>query len=229
MEDAIIGAVVDRSGSMGGAESGVIAGFNEFRNEQALQPGNAWLTLTLFDDRVETPYVAWNCRDIPMIDGRTYFVRGSTALNDAFVGQIEQMDKWLADNQWFAGKKVVLVITDGYENASKRFPMAGNRAVQELSQKKKAEGWEFVVFGANVPAENIAAQLGIDADRAHQFTADPVDSRNVYAAASFATTSSRSGDAAAYTSTTRHALGALREQEAQPKITSSTYKGKKKQ
>lgn len=237
--DVLIGAVLDRSGSMGGAESGVIGGFNEFRREQAGVDGNAYLTLTLFDDRVEQPYVAWNCRDIPDIDHRTYFVRGSTALNDAFVTQIEQMEGWLRANPWFTGKKVVLVITDGHENASSRFPNGSrnnntwyydgfgrriqnngwfsahsnqyfNAQVQEISQRKKREGWEFVVFGANVNAQQIAAQLGIDADRAHQFTADARDSAQVFGAYSMATVASRGGDNHAYTAT----LSSIRSDQA---------------
>jgi hypothetical protein len=199
-QDVIIGAVLDMSYSMSSSRPGTVSGFDEFRNQQASQPGNAWLTLVVFDDVVEMPYVAWNCRDIPDLSEEVYMPRGNTALYDGYAATIQSVDEWLVANSWFSGKVVIMVMTDGMENASKKFSQS---AVQRLSRAKKEAGWEFVVFGANVEAQAVARQLGIEPDRAHQYEASAHDSAQVFAAASFATTSSRLGDSNAYAGTLR--------------------------
>lgn len=201
MQDVIIGAVVDMSYSMKASRAGTMAGFNEFKQDQARQPGNAWMTYVQFDEVVENPYNAWACGDIPDLEeGGVYSPRGNTALYDAYAECVALVDKWLSENSWFGGKVVVMVMTDGMENASKKFSQS---AVQALSRAKKEAGWEFVVFAANVEATSVAMQLGISPDRAHQYVSSIQDSHDVFAAVSDATFASRSGDPLAYSGTLR--------------------------
>ena len=50
----LINFVLDRSGSMMGARDATISGFNEFKNDQTSEEGDAFFTLTLFDTRFDT-------------------------------------------------------------------------------------------------------------------------------------------------------------------------------
>ena len=45
--------ILDRSGSMGGLESDTIGGFNRMLERQKKEPGRAYVTTVLFDDRYE--------------------------------------------------------------------------------------------------------------------------------------------------------------------------------
>lgn len=174
-QDLIVNFVIDRSGSMSDIWGAVISGFNEFKNEQASLPGNAWLTLTAFDDRIEVPYVAWNCKHIPnltrgshlndvvyrTIGGRkvsnvptsvspypNIYPRGMTALNDAILRAVNDTESWLTQNPWFTGKTLVVIFTDGLENASEATSQQARNRIAE----KEAQGWEFLYLGANQDA-----------------------------------------------------------------------------
>lgn len=45
--------ILDRSGSMGGLESDTIGGFNAMLEKQKKQPGQAFVSTILFDDKAE--------------------------------------------------------------------------------------------------------------------------------------------------------------------------------
>lgn len=208
--DLIVNFVLDRSGSMSGIWRSTVSGFNEFKNQQARLPGNAWLSLTAFDDHIEVPYVAWNCKHIPnLVESNGYsqptlphittwnsttprtidfgsrkvqnvptsvephphiYPRGMTALNDAILRGIEDNEKWLADNaHWFDGRSLVVILTDGFENASK----ASTEEVKSRIAEKEAEGWEFLYLGANQDAFAVGhGHYGIKAANTATFTAD---------------------------------------------------------
>ena len=54
---------------------------------------------------------------------------------------------------------VVTIITDGYENASRRW---NHQSVVELIESLKKKGWVFTFIGANIDVEETAKGLGID-------------------------------------------------------------------
>lgn len=171
--DVIIPFVLDRSGSMASYVGATIEGFNTLLNEQREQDGNAWLSLTLFDDKFEVPFVAWNVNDIPLMGtpGNQYTVRGSTALYDAVGLSIQGTEAWLKNNEWFTGKVLFVILTDGAENASTKW------SIQELNSKiadKSAEGWEFLFLGAG----------GAAWTEGNKFTSIPVANRMTRAATS---------------------------------------------
>ena len=75
--------VIDRSGSMDSIRTDAIGGFNAFLKDQQAEPGEARLTLVLFDHEYLIPYENVPLPDVPPLDGTTYVPRGRTALNDA--------------------------------------------------------------------------------------------------------------------------------------------------
>lgn len=187
MKDAIVGLVMDRSGSMVWQWDEARGGFDHFVKEQSENEGNAWLTLVAFDNEIEVPYEAWNTRDIGKFveaeQTKAIEPRGMTRLYDATATAINRVDSWLADNDWFDGVKMVVVITDGLENSSKEYDW---KRLNELIEAKKADGWEFQFLGAEISAVDDATRLG--------FNSQLYDSSNTaaaYGASSGALTRSR--------------------------------------
>ncbi len=76
-----------------------------------------------------------------------------------------------------AEKVFVVIITDGYENASREFtyPM-----IKELIESKKGKNWEFIFLGANIDVAEESMRIGIARDRAVKFKVDPKGVRANY-------------------------------------------------
>lgn len=171
--------ILDRSGSMSGMESDTIGGFNSLLEKQKKVDGEAIVTTVLFDDRYELLHDRANIKGINIISEKEYFVRGSTALLDAIgrtISKIENALKHTADEEK-PEKILIVIITDGYENASREFsyPM-----IKELIESKKSKNWEFVFLGANIDVAEESIKIGIARDRAIRYKADSKGVRTNY-------------------------------------------------
>jgi len=182
-------AILDRSGSMQGLTAETIAGYNKFLAEQKELPGEANLTTILFDDRYEVLHEGVPLREIRFITEREYYTRGSTALLDALGKTINAIGAKLAQTQEEErpGKVLFLVITDGYENASREFTAEQIRQMVEHQREKYK--WEFLFLGANIDAFATASSMGIA--HAYNYTADKKRTGIIYSALSCATRSFR--------------------------------------
>lgn len=152
--------ILDRSGSMGGLENDTIGGFNAFVDRQRDEVGRARLTLALFDDQYEVPWQNVDIQNVPKLDAKLYSVRGSTALHDAVGKSVNTARGWI--NAQHVNERpshvVVLVITDGEENASREYSGA---QVKKLVADTQAEGWEYVFLGADIDAFGTASGLAM--------------------------------------------------------------------
>ena len=82
-------------------------------------------------------------------------------------------------------------ITDGLENASKRF---GYEKIRRMIEREKEQyGWEFLFLGANIDAVETAAHYGIGADRAVNYHADSLGTAVNYEALEHAARAVRAG------------------------------------
>lgn len=81
--------ILDRSGSMDSMHQEAIDGFNAFLKDQAELPGQARLTLVLFDHEYEVAVDAVPVQEVIALDGNTYQPRGSTALLDAIAKGVD--------------------------------------------------------------------------------------------------------------------------------------------
>jgi hypothetical protein len=185
--------VIDRSGSMGGKEKAVVEGFNGYVAEQALLPGKCLVSVTLFDDLIEVPAVAQEAKTLHMTwshngGGLEYFVRGGTALRDAVGATIQGAEAWQANNPDFKGNILVVVNTDGMENASKQFTAAGLRALIEAKQEA---GWTIVFQGAD-ESWTQAKDLGVMQQHTVQYANTSAGTAGSYTSNSIGTTSLRS-------------------------------------
>ena len=165
--------IIDRSGSMEGLEGDTIGGFNAMLKEQQAVDGEATVTTVLFDDQYELLHDRIDIRAVAPLTDKDYTVRGSTALLDAIgktIKKIHEVQRRTAED-YQAEKVMFVIITDGHENASREY--SAERIRKRIERQKEKYGWEFVFFGANMDAVMEAGKLGISADRAQNYQANP--------------------------------------------------------
>jgi hypothetical protein len=71
-----IGFVLDRSGSMNAMKEEAIGGINAFLESQQKLPGEARLTLVLFDHEYIVAHHGVPIKDVPPLDNHSYVPRG---------------------------------------------------------------------------------------------------------------------------------------------------------
>ena len=166
--------VLDRSGSMSGLESDTIGGFNSLLDKQKKEDGECIITTALFDDRFELLHDRINLRGVAPITEKEYFVRGNTALLDAIgrtIDKIVNTQKNTAKEER-AENVMVVITTDGMENASREYSCEKVR--QMIEHQKEKYSWEFIFLGANIDAVETASRFGISPDRTANYHADTV-------------------------------------------------------
>ena len=200
--------IVDRSGSMAGLESDTIGGFNGMLATQRAIPGDCRVTTVLFSDRVETLHDHVDLRKGRDLTGRDYRAGGSTALLDAVGSTIAQTVRMQrhADEASRADHVLFVIITDGYENASRRYSWAQVRHM--ISYERERYGWEFVFLGANIDATRTADDFDIAPECAADFHADGQGIRASFAAVSSVAAAVRvaAGSPEAHTAKALHSL-----------------------
>lgn len=142
--------------------------------------------------------------------------RGMTALYDAIGRACTELGARLAarPEDERPGTVIVAIMTDGQENHSREWMAAAVKA--RIKQQEETYGWQFLFMGAGADAYAEAAQVGINPDRAVQFSRGRSDA--VYAATSRVVGSLRQARAAGapvpadggYSAEERHVLGTER-------------------
>ena len=118
--------LLDRSGSMQPVASDVIGGFNQFVADQAAKPGKARLTAVQFDgdNPFEIILDRFRIGNVPELTSDVYWARSMTPLYDALGMLIERAVRRLelrARDNRPVEDQLVVVFTDGLENASRKF------------------------------------------------------------------------------------------------------------
>jgi uncharacterized protein YegL len=160
--------LLDRSGSMQAIREDVIGGFNEFLREQQSRPGTCRMTLVQFDSQApfEVLADAADVRDVAPLDAGRYKPRGSTPLLDALGELLEHAERRARGRDEDA---VVVVFTDGHENASRRWQRA---ALFERIAALQSQGFAFVFLGANQDSYGEAGGLGFRRGSTSNWSAD---------------------------------------------------------
>ena len=164
--------ILDKSGSMGGLERDTIGGFNSMLQKQKALEGECRITTVLFDNRYELLHDRIDIRAVSPMTEKEYQVGGSTALLDAIgqtIQKLVQVQKNTAE-EYRAENVMFVIITDGEENASRKYSAQKVKAMIEHEREKY--GWEFVFLGANIDAVGTARSFGIAADRAVDYVPD---------------------------------------------------------
>jgi len=172
--------ILDKSGSMAGLEEDTLGGYNAMLEKQTKGQDQAFVTTVLFDDDYECLYEGVHIREIRPMSPKDYSVGGCTALLDAIGKTIRKngMIQKETEPALRADKVMVVIITDGMENASRQFNFQQIRTM--IRRQTKKYGWEFVFLGANMDAIATASRCGIQADRAANYCADARGTRLNY-------------------------------------------------
>lgn len=187
--------VLDRSGSMSSVQTDAIGGFNTFLETQKNLKTKATMSVVLFDDQYEPLYGGKDVdlSDVKELTTSTFVPRGSTALYDAigksinnYIATYEGLNK--ADRP---DKVLVIIVTDGEENASKEYD---SKRVNTLITDRKKNNWQFMFLCATEEAFKTGAQLGASRGNTFQFQNTPVGNQTMYSKMSMASLSYRSAD-----------------------------------
>jgi hypothetical protein len=164
--------VIDRSGSMEAIKSDAIGGFNKFLDAQKKLPGEAKMTLVLFNHDYGVIQSGVDIQNTSLFNEKTYVPAGTTALLDAVGRTIDDTGKRLADTPEVnrPEKVIFAILTDGLENASKDYAREKIRGM--IKHQREKYGWEFIYLAANQDAFAEAEKLSIDPNMAYNFAAD---------------------------------------------------------
>lgn len=176
--------LLDRSGSMSHLTDDTIGGFNSFIEKQKSESGEAKLTTVLFDDKYELVHNGEPIENVKPLNKDVYFPRGTTALYDAVGKAINDVGRRLAATPEGdrPSKVIVVITTDGHENASREFTAYQVKSMIEHQTEKYS--WEFIFLGANIDSAKAGANIGIKADRSFDYTASAKGTSNLYCAVS---------------------------------------------
>ena len=176
--------VLDRSGSMAGLESDTIGGFNGLLEKQRKVDGKCFVSTVLFDHETLVLHDRLPLEQVENLTDRDYQVRGCTALIDALGGAIRHIGNVhkYARPEDVPESTLFVVITDGMENASKRY--TADEVRDMISRQKEKYGWDFLFIGANIDAVQTAKRYGISADRTANYHHDAQGTQLVYEAVS---------------------------------------------
>jgi Mg-chelatase subunit ChlD len=129
--------VMDRSGSMQEMKESTIQGYNQFLTDQKKLFPTADFTLIQFNHQVTIlPTVKLHTAD--PLTSRGYTAEGNTALFDAMGDALSALMERSPE------KAIILVITDGEENCSRRRTRA---SVKAQVQEAEAKGYEVSYIG----------------------------------------------------------------------------------
>jgi hypothetical protein len=158
--------VMDRSGSMMSCWDDVRGGFETFIKEQKAEDGKCTFSLHAFDTQHEKPITFGDIKIVTEnIDELGIGPRGGTALYDAIGQAINETGAKLRamSEKERPGKVLIVVQTDGWENASKEFKADAIKKLVE--QQENDYSWKFMFLGANLDSVNDATMnLGFKAD-----------------------------------------------------------------
>ena len=164
--------IIDRSGSMHGLEKDTIGGFNSMMEKQKKEAGESWVTTVLFDTESRMIHDRLPLGSVNPMTEREYSTGGCTALLDTLgstIHHIGMIHKY-AKPEDRPEKTLFVIITDGLENASRRYSYERVRSM--IEKEKNKYGWEFIFLGANIDAAAEAKRFGIDEDRSVRYNCD---------------------------------------------------------
>lgn len=154
-----IAVILDRSGSMASIREDMIGGFAHFFAEQRKVDAPCVASVYQFDNHFD---VVFEEKPLAEIESLVLEPRGGTALLDAVgraIGLIGRRLKAKPDADR-PGSVVVLVITDGHENASGEFTR--DQIKKMIEHQREKYDWQFAFLGANVDSFAEGRSMGFD-------------------------------------------------------------------
>ena len=166
-ENLNVYVVLDRSGSMASQWEQSIEAINEYINGLKKEKIEGTITVVAFDanssnkpalvDMIKDQSIAYF---EPIVARGEIQPRGMTPLYDAAATVMNRALE--ADSK----RTVVVVMTDGHENASKEYKQAD---VKKKTEQLTAKGWEVLFLGANFDVSGYTTSAGLDTTKFRNF------------------------------------------------------------
>lgn len=151
MGKLIVNMVIDKSGSMANKRTATIESVRGFLDGLRESEHDVLVSETQFSTTFDVKFVGVPLDGLPTFadEGHEYAIGGGTALFDAVAVTVKGVEAWLAKHSDFDGKVLTVIQTDGEENSSKEWTLT---AINDLIDRKRADGWEFQFAGAGQEA-----------------------------------------------------------------------------
>ena len=161
--------LLDRSGSMDVIAEYVVQGYDEFIAEQRKEKGEATMTLVQFDgeDIHEVVFDARPLAEVKSIAGR-FEPRSDARTTRSHCCWTAPAH--LRHSGADPADQLVVIFTDGLENASRRWTAP---AIFERIDGLRKAGWTFVFAGANQDSYATGSAIGVVEGNTSNFTASP--------------------------------------------------------
>ncbi len=119
--------------------------------------------------------------EVPPLDATTYRPRGNTALLDAVGRTVNDLGERLAkmEESERPSKVVVVIQTDGEENASTEFKTR-KTIFDMITHQQSKYAWEFIFLGANQDAICVGGALGVPMLSSMSYTSSASNVKSVY-------------------------------------------------
>jgi len=177
--------IVDASSSMSPLTKSTISGVNEqidsIRQLEKEFPNQKYnMSFIHFSNSVTIEYTDRQSSALEHISETNYKCSGMTALLDAIGVGVRNLNEKIGD-KIASGEAaaVVVIITDGEENASREFD--GLKVKSMIEELQATNRWTFTFVGANIDSISTASRYGIDVKNVMQFSGDELSNKKVYA------------------------------------------------
>ena len=157
--------IVDRSGSMIAEWADTIGGIKQFVKDQQAQPGEANLSIVVFDNTHEWVCDTVNIKSVD-VDSTDFVIpgpRGSTALLNTIGFVINTKGQTFAKMQEVdrPSKVIVAVLTDGEENVSREF--TEEQIKDMIKHQTDVYSWQIAFLSSDIHAVEQAQSFGFSA------------------------------------------------------------------
>ena len=170
--------VLDRSGSMSDCVNETISGFNEqiqmIKDLQKRHPEQKfYISLTTFNHLIDHGFSECLVDEVKELTHNSYTPEGGTALLDS-IGESVMNLKASKGNEFESDEAtaVVVILTDGHENASKIFKLDTIRNM--IRELEASNNWTFSFLGSTVDAIEVAVSMNIRRQNSAQFSKDEI-------------------------------------------------------
>jgi hypothetical protein len=165
--------ILDKSGSMSDCIPNTLEGYNEqilkIRELEKKYPEQEiCLGLTTFNHEICHLSFHRPPSTARLLNNENYRPDGTTALLDAIGLVIRQLEKDVeAQLSEFDTTVVVVILTDGHENASRQFRLSD--ISQMISRLEETGKWTFSFIGATLDAVHVAQSMAIKTQNSYTF------------------------------------------------------------
>ena len=164
--------LLDASGSMQDCYDVTIAALNSqiksLREVQEKYPDqDVRFAISDFSNDYRLWFAPRSIHDVSEVSNEQYQLRGATALWDGLGTLITRTVDEVGSDAPETGTSVsIMVLTDGFENASRTFSPGALRLLMDMLKNK---GWEFRFIGADIDPLAVSRDLGFEPHQVRRF------------------------------------------------------------